>query len=70
MSKIWQRSERDEVAVPIEASPVMSSNRREFLHVMPAGPKSRGRQTLRIAEVSQDYVRQLLHQTQVLTGER
>jgi hypothetical protein len=57
MRKIWQRSERAEVAVPIEASPVMSINRREFLDVVPAGPKSRGHQTLRIAEVWQDSVR-------------
>jgi homoserine O-acetyltransferase/O-succinyltransferase len=31
---------------------------------LPVGPKSRGHQTLRVAEVWQDYVRQLLHQTE------
>jgi homoserine O-acetyltransferase len=31
---------------------------------LPAGPKSRGHQTLRVAEVWQDYVQQLLHQTE------
>jgi homoserine O-acetyltransferase/O-succinyltransferase len=31
---------------------------------LPAGPKSRGHQTLRMAEVWQDYVRQLLQQTE------
>jgi homoserine O-acetyltransferase/O-succinyltransferase len=31
---------------------------------LPAGPKSCGHQTLRVAEVWQDYVRQLLHQTE------
>jgi homoserine O-acetyltransferase len=31
---------------------------------VPVGPKSRGHQTLRIAEIWQDYVRQLLQQTQ------
>jgi homoserine O-acetyltransferase/O-succinyltransferase len=30
---------------------------------LPVGPKSRGHQTLRMAEIWQDYVRQLLHQT-------
>jgi homoserine O-acetyltransferase/O-succinyltransferase len=30
---------------------------------VPVGPKSRGHQTLRIAEIWQDYVRQLLDQT-------
>ncbi len=30
---------------------------------VPVGPKSRGHQTLRIAETWQDYVRQLLDQT-------
>jgi homoserine O-acetyltransferase/O-succinyltransferase len=32
---------------------------------VPVGPKSRGHQTLRLAEVWQDYVRQLLDQTEV-----
>jgi homoserine O-acetyltransferase len=31
---------------------------------LPVGPKSRGHQTLRLAEIWQDYVRQLLHQTE------
>ena len=31
---------------------------------LPAGPKSRGHQTLRMAEVWRDYVRQLLHETE------
>jgi homoserine O-acetyltransferase/O-succinyltransferase len=31
---------------------------------LPVGPKSRGHQTLRIAEIWQDYVRQLLQQTE------
>jgi homoserine O-acetyltransferase len=31
---------------------------------VPVGPKSRGHQTLRLAEVWQDYVRQLLHETE------
>jgi hypothetical protein len=31
---------------------------------VPAGLKSRGHQTLRIAEIWQDYVRQLLHETE------
>jgi homoserine O-acetyltransferase/O-succinyltransferase len=31
---------------------------------LPVGPKSRGHQTLRMAEIWQDYVRQLLHQTE------
>jgi homoserine O-acetyltransferase/O-succinyltransferase len=32
--------------------------------IVPSGPKSRGHQTLRLAEVWQDYVRQLLHETE------
>ena len=32
--------------------------------IVPAGPKSRGHQTLRVAEIWEDYVRQPLHQTQ------
>jgi homoserine O-acetyltransferase len=32
--------------------------------IVPPGPKSRGHQSLRVAEIWQDYVRQLLHQTE------
>jgi homoserine O-acetyltransferase len=38
--------------------------RRGHAVTLPAGPKSRGHQTLRIAELWQDYVRQLLQQTE------